>query len=176
MISKLIKTPRLNLIAATPALLIAELTSRWKLSAALNAIVPEDWPPGEYDRDAIEFFYERLMSGGKLVEGWYGWYAVKRSVASGDEALVASGGYFGPPDADGVVEIGYSVSENWRRCGIATEIVGALVENAFSRQAKTVIAHTHPDNLASINVLRRSGFVDRESVREGTVGFEFRRT
>jgi len=63
MISKLIKTPRLNLVAATPALLIAELTSRWKLGAALNAIVPEDWPPGEYDRDAIEFFYERLMSG-----------------------------------------------------------------------------------------------------------------
>jgi len=101
---------------------------------------------------------------------------VKRAVAGGEEALVASGGYFGPPDADGVVEIGYSVSENWRRCGFATEIVGALVENAFSRQAKTVIAHTHPDNLASINVLRRSGFVDRESVGKGTVGFEFRRT
>jgi len=176
MISKLIKTPRLNLIAATPELLIAELTSRWKLGAALNAIAPEDWPPGENDQDAIEFFYERLMSGGKLAEGWYGWYAVMRSVASGDEALVASVGYFGPPDADGVVEIGYSVSENWRRCGIATEIVGALVENAFSRQAKTVIAHTHPDNLPSINVLRRSGFVDRESIREGSVGFEFRRT
>ena len=47
--------------------------------------------------------------------------------------LVGAGGYFGPPDADGTVEIGYSVLPEWQRHGYATQMTEALVNNVFSR-------------------------------------------
>ena len=51
----IIATPRLELVAATPAVLRAELAGTAALAAALGATVPADWPPEFYDRDAIEY-------------------------------------------------------------------------------------------------------------------------
>ena len=45
--------------------------------------------------------------------------------------MVADGGYFGPPNEVGTLEIGYSVSAQWRKQGIATELVGVLVNHAW---------------------------------------------
>lgn len=67
-----IKTTRLTLVAATPELLCAELAGTDRIGAALEAGVPADWPPGEYDRAAIEFFLTRLTEGGPDAVGWYG--------------------------------------------------------------------------------------------------------
>jgi len=72
---------------------------------------------------------------------------------------VGAGGYFGPPDAGGTVEIGYSVVSGFRARGFAGEIVRALVEHAFSTSGvKRVIAHTQPENIGSVKVLERAGF------------------
>jgi hypothetical protein len=42
-------TPRLDLIPATLELLHAELESPGRLASEIGALVPEGWPPGEYD-------------------------------------------------------------------------------------------------------------------------------
>src|SRR6185503_12468520 len=106
---KILKSERLTLIASTLAYVRTELESPDQLATLLGAVVSTDWPTGEYDRNAMEFFRGRLEEGGEEVEGWYGWYAVRDADEEGPRALVGAGGYFGPPDAEGTVEVGYSV-------------------------------------------------------------------
>ena len=153
-----IRTDRLDLVAATLDHLDAELQSPSGLAGLLGACVPADWPPGEYDRQAIEFFRARLAED-RGSAGWYGWYAVLRSSECHGGAVIGAGGYFGPPAADGTVEIGYSVVPEFQCRGFATELVRALVRRAISTPGVTrVIAHTHRDNIASVKVLERCGF------------------
>lgn len=154
----LIRTPRLDLVAATLEHVEAELQSRAALSRLLGADVPPGWPPGEYDRAAQEFFRGRLVALGPAVVGWLTWYAVARAPTGARGTLVAGAGFLGPP-ASGSVEIGYSVVPAARGRGYATEAVGALVAFAFEHaEVDEVVAHTSDDNPASTRVLLRCGF------------------
>ena len=158
-IKKILQTPRLTLIASTLAHIRTELESPERLATLLNAEVSSAWPTGEYDRDAMEFFRARMEEGGEEVEGWYGWYALRVAGSEGPRALVGAGGYFGPPDTEGTVEIGYSVLPQWQRRGYASEMVQMLVEHAFMfANVKRIIAHTTEGNPTSIAVLLRCGF------------------
>jgi RimJ/RimL family protein N-acetyltransferase len=150
------------------------LESPEQLATLLDACVSPEWPTGEYDRDAMEFFRARLEEGGEEVEGWYGWYAVREADLECPRTLVGAGGYMGPPDAEGTVEIGYSVLPAWQRRGYASEIVDVLVEHAFTFAfVERVIAHTTKANPASISVLLRCGFHAEGAEREvGTLRFE----
>jgi len=163
-----IETTRLTLVVAGPELLRLELEGAAAVAAALSVTVPKDWPPGEYDRDALSFFLEQYAELGAEAEGWYAWYAIDRASAT----LVASAGYFGPPDLEGRVEIGYSVCAEWRRQGIATEVVKALVDHALTRGAGRIVAHTSSDNLASRGALDKNGFCSCASERDGMIAFE----
>ncbi|GAK57620.1 acetyltransferase, GNAT family protein [Candidatus Vecturithrix granuli] len=154
-----LSTQRLELIAATLEHLCAELDAPERLASPLNAQVAPGWPPGEYDRDAQEFFRDRLKEGGSAAIGWYSWYAVRRATPGQPPALVGAGGYFGPPGESGEIEIGFSVIPAWQALGYATEIARALVERAFADvHVNNVIAHTAPENLASRKVLEKCGF------------------
>jgi [ribosomal protein S5]-alanine N-acetyltransferase len=171
-------TERLTMIAATLEHVRTELETPEQLSTLLDAEVSPEWPTGEYDRDAMEFFRGRLEEGGRSVEGWYGWYAIRNADCERGRALVGAGGYFGPPDSEGLVEIGYSILPEWQRQGYASEIVQALVRHAFTfAQVKQVIAHTAEANAASIAVLVRCGFENKGAGQEaGTLRFECSRT
>lgn len=152
-------TRRLVLVAATPELLETELGDVAALGAALDAVVPPGWPPGEYDADAARCFRTRLLEGGDAARGWYGWYAIARAGRAEPATLVGSVGTFGPPSADGTVEIGYSVVESARGRGFATEMAHAITARALASPAvRTVVAETVEDNVASQRVLLRCGF------------------
>ncbi|GAB3687500.1 hypothetical protein GCM10027592_01100 [Spirosoma flavus] len=155
---------RLLFVAGTLTLLNLELTNRARFAQLLNVAIPTDWPPGEYDEDAMKFFLEQLSSGQEDAIGWYNWYVVTYPTPTTPATLVAVAGYFGPPSADGTIEIGYSVSDEWRRQGIATEIVGTLAVNAWQQpQVQRIIAHTLPTNEASIKALIKNGFYSIKS-------------
>ena len=154
-----IRTRRLTLYAATLEHIRTELENPAALTVLLGAEVSAAWPSGEYDRDAMEFFRSRFEEEGAEAEGWYGWYAVREGDHEGPRALVGAGGYLGPPDPSGVVEIGFSILSEWQRRGYASEIVEALVTHAFAQPGVTqVIAHTTVSNVASVAVLTRCGF------------------
>ncbi len=158
-ISMRLSTNRLELIAATLDHVCAELESAERLASLLKAYVEPGWPPGEYDRDAQEFFRDRLKEGGAAVIGWYGWYALRHGNADQAPVLVGAGGYFGPPSEEGVVEIGFSIMPAWQNNGYATELAEMLIKNAFTDgRVLKVIAHTTPTNLASRKVLEKCGF------------------
>jgi RimJ/RimL family protein N-acetyltransferase len=84
----------------------------------LGASIAENWPLGECDRDAMQFFMGKLQEGGTDAEGWYGWYAIRQATQTEPATLVGAGDYFGPPDQTGTVELGYSISEGWRGQGL----------------------------------------------------------
>lgn len=79
----------------------------------------------------------------------------------------------GPPDHEGVVELGYGIDETHRNRGYATEVVKAIVEFAAGKPGvRTVRAHTKLDNVASQRVLDKCGFVmlgKIEDLEDGTV-------
>jgi len=168
----------LQLVAATLNHVLAELESPERLASLLDADVDPGWPPGEYDRNAQEFFRDRLREGGAAVVGWYTWYAIRRGSHDQRSALVGAGGYIGPPNEDGEVEIGFSVVPRWQNRGYATEMAAFLVVRAFAdSRVQRVIAHTTSQNAASRRVLEKASFklssVDSES---GSICFEVRRS
>ena len=160
------------LVAATLEHIEAELRGSSSLQAILGATVPADWPPGEYDRSAVEYFRSRLLIEDLSSTGWLTWYALTRTSTGARDVLVAGAGFFGPP-SDGVVEIGYSVVSSAQRRGYATEIVTALCDFAFSHDdVRSVIAHTVPENVASWRALLRCGFAEAPlSSQPGTLEY-----
>ena len=61
---------------------------------------------------------------------------------------------------DGAVEIGYGIAESYEGHGYATEAVSAVTEWAARQEGiKCVEAEAEEDNLASLRVLEKSGFV-----------------
>jgi len=170
-----ITTKRLHLVAGNLDHCLAELESPERLGALLSTEVGPGWPPGEYDRDAQEFFRDCLQAGGADVVGWYGWYIIRREEPS---VLVGAGGFLGFPDEFGETEMGFSMVEKWRNQGYATEMTQALILNAFEDpNVLKVIAHTTPDNAGSCKVLTKSGMrqtgIDEES---GDLRFEIQRS
>jgi RimJ/RimL family protein N-acetyltransferase len=84
---------------------------------------------------------------------------VRRAEGESAAQLVGAGGYFGPPSADGTVEIGYSIVDEVCGEGYGTELAQALTNRALRHPGvRRVIAHVQADNVASHKVLKRAGF------------------
>ena len=143
-----------------------------------------DWLEALAERDAV--FEQRF--GITVVPGWVGFpealpYAVREAregdlgewgshlFFDDDGALVGFGGWKGRP-VDGVAELGYAVSPDRQRRGIATEVVRQLLERARAAGLQMVCAHTLAEPNASTKVLERCGFSfagDVTDPDEGTV-------
>lgn len=137
--------------------------------------MPDDWPPPLNDEDSLHYFTSRVSAQPDAV-GWYVWYFIRHDP---DEppVVLGNGGFKGPPSADGVVEVGYSLFPQYQHRGYATEAVGALVGWALSHDAvQSVIAETFPELTSSIAVLQRLGFTRTlESSAPAIIRFERRR-
>ncbi|MBN1825847.1 MAG: GNAT family N-acetyltransferase [Candidatus Eisenbacteria bacterium] len=155
MIPRTIRTKRLLLEPAGPEKVEAEMRGGEAFGGALRAAVPPGWPPEEL-RDALPVFAEGLRLRPDAI-GWYGWHWI---LPGGEgRALVGSGGFHGPPDREGSVEIGYGVAPVWRRRGFAAEGTAALLAWAFAHpEVRRVVAETESGNGPSIRVLEKNGF------------------
>jgi len=77
------------------------------------------------------------------------------------QVAVGRAGYHGPPDARGMVEVGYEVDPAYRRQGYARAALEALLERATREPDVRVMRATiRPDNVASRNLVSQYGFVD----------------
>jgi len=74
-------------------------------------------------------------------------------------SVIGAGGYKGPPDPMGMVEIAYGVVPSFQGQGYATEIARALCEYAVENGSVRLLrAHTMPEPNASTKVLKKNGF------------------
>lgn len=83
-----------------------------------------------------------------------GFGAVERATRT----MVGTAGFKGPPDADGMVEIGYGIAPAYQGQGYATEAASLLVGVARERAVRLIRAHTLPERNASCRVLEKCGF------------------
>jgi ribosomal-protein-alanine N-acetyltransferase len=81
-----------------------------------------------------------------------------RAVVAEPEAVVGHAGFHGPPDADGMVEIGYTILREHRRRGHARAAVLELLTYARQHGASTVRASVSPNNAPSLALARSMGF------------------
>lgn len=143
--------PRLDLVACDLALVEMILNDKPALAAALNATVPDDWPVSP----EVQPLFRDLLKDDPGAAGWLGYAAVLRS----ERVVVGDIGFLGPPDASGCVEIGYSVLAARRGRGYAVEMVEILTLWAFKDdRVHRIVAHTDPDNPASMRILEKNGF------------------
>ena len=76
------------------------------------------------------------------------------------DQVVGQAGYHGPPDRNGMVEVGYAVDPAFRRRGYARAAVQALIDRATHEpDVRTVRASVSPDNAASLALIAPFGFV-----------------
>ena len=74
---------------------------------------------------------------------------------------VGRAGYHGPPDGDGMVEVGYSIDPQYRRQGYARAALRALIERARHEPGvRTFRATISPDNAPSRDLVLSEGLVE----------------
>ncbi|HET7811396.1 MAG TPA: GNAT family N-acetyltransferase [Steroidobacteraceae bacterium] len=114
----------------------------------------ETMPP-EYRKEVSPEWLARLEASANI-DPWVHGFAIRHR---GSGVVIGTGGYTGPPDANGEVEIAYAIDEEHQGKGYATEAAGALVNFAYNHPAvRLVRAHTLPVANASTRVLTKCGF------------------
>ena len=159
MIPLITYTPRLTLVAASRALLIAELSKPQYFPVLLGAQLPAHWPPPEYDAEVQQHSLEQLTAGGREAAGWYGWYALLRAGAeTPTNTLIGSAGFHGPP-VDETAEIGFAVATDWQGRGLGAELVAGLVRHAADTEmVRYLTARIVPANTPARRTLEANGF------------------
>ena len=142
-----LNTPRLRLRPFTPA-------DATPLHSILNQpnimqFFPTNTPP---DMDRTQAIIERQLA--QWADYGLGWWAVTRS---GQSELIGWNGLQYLPDTD-EVEIGYLLSQRFWGQGLATEGARASLQFGFETLGlQQIIGLTHPDSIASQNVLKKCG-------------------
>jgi ribosomal-protein-alanine N-acetyltransferase len=124
-------------------------------SASTQAGIPlPEYFTGERD---VALWRMRLadIAANPEAEGWIARAAV--DVPGG--FVVGHAGFHGPPNEDGMVEVGYTVVPEYRRRGYARAMLAALLQRAASEPGVRVVrASISPDNAASLATIAGFGF------------------
>lgn len=159
-------TPRLRLISASADMLRAALRDDSELGGMLSARVAAEWT--EFGAPVFDYVLKQLEAHPEQ-QDWWTYFPVTRN----HPTLIGSGGYKGPPDEDGFVEIGYEIAPTYRNHGFATEMARTLIDHAFSHPGvQGILAHTLAEKNASVAVLSHSGFQKSDELpdeEEGTI-------
>jgi RimJ/RimL family protein N-acetyltransferase len=148
-----IETERLTLMVCDIETARAILAEGDALQRHLGCEVADEW--AGFGLEPYAWVIEQLEAN-PGTDLWWGYLPILKE----GNVLIGSGGFKGPPDKKGSVEIGYEIAPAYRSRGLATEMARALCRFAASQeQVKRVIAHTLPEENHSVKLLRRLGFV-----------------
>jgi ribosomal-protein-alanine N-acetyltransferase len=154
----------IELIPALPEFIKLLIANEYSHAGELmNIAVPDGWPN---DPDAIAGLAWHL----KAIERdpaellW----RIRLVVLRSTRTVIGSINLKGAPDEDGTVEIGWGISEEFRRRGIATKATEAVMEWAFSQHGvKRIIATIPEDNIGSERVAQKVGMNQTGEMKRG---------
>ncbi|MBC7947312.1 MAG: GNAT family N-acetyltransferase [Chitinophagaceae bacterium] len=162
-----IETERLRLLCCDKYTLEAIFDGDELLGAHLQITVPQRW--SQFGERAFRYTYDKVISANLSME-WWTYLPVFKNI----NTLVGTCGFKGAP-ANGMVEIGYEVAEEYRGQGLATEIAGALIRKAFEcADVRLVQAHTLAFHNASSAVLGKCGMTMVEEISDPEDGMLWR--
>jgi len=144
----------------SPDLMRALLAADWDTAGQLiGADIPAEWrgddwqwlgprpSQAEADASVIPWLPRVLLLRGTGERG------------RAEPVVVGDAGFHGPPDGGGRAEVGYRVVSPHRRHGYAEEAVRGLMSWASAGHGITRFRATiSPDNIASLNLIRKLGF------------------
>lgn len=123
--------------------------------AEIGASIPVDMA------DRLDAFLEFRIADLEIDETAQPWLgrAIVQTDADGTRRAIGSAGFHSPPGADGRVEVGYRVEPDYRRQGVASEVVRALFDwAAREHDVQRFRASVSPGNVASLAIIGRLGF------------------
>jgi len=145
-----ISTERLRLLPMPLPILTALLAGDPDAAAVtLGVRVPTEWPAEDTFLLGLR---ARQLAEEPSLAPW-----LLRAVVRGS-AMIGHIGFHDGPDADGAVEVGYSIDPPHRRQGYAAEALAAMLGWAAEHGATAVIASISPGNAASLALADRFGF------------------
>ncbi len=150
-----IRTERLELVSMSlpfmRALAAGDLATA---SREVDATLPADMA-----QDLASFLGYRIpmLTADPSSRPWLG-RSMVLTHPDGRREVIGTIGFHAPPDETGRVEIGYRVEPAFRRQGIVTECVRALLGWAEAQGIHRFRASVAPDNVASLAVVRSFGF------------------
>src|SRR5215467_5388589 len=151
----ILQTPRLDLLPATSEFLKLLIAEKYALAGALlDVTVPEGWPYEEAPRTGLSVHLAAIEED----PSEYLW-RIRLIVLRSTRTVIGSINLKGPPEKKGgTVEIGWGVSVEYRRQGIAREAAQAVIDWILSQpEVRRVIATIPDDNLASKELAKRLG-------------------
>ncbi|HUQ32515.1 MAG TPA: GNAT family N-acetyltransferase [Pyrinomonadaceae bacterium] len=150
----IIRTERIDLVPATPEfikLLVADEYVR--AGDLLNVVVPDSWPNDDDARAGLAFHLKAIQRNSAELH-----WRIRLIVLRTTRTIIGSINLKGLPDERGTVEVGWGVSPEYRRQGLAMEAAEAIIEWVCSQpEARRIIATIPADNPASIRVAERLG-------------------
>ena len=146
---------RISLLAHTPRHLRALLAGGDAYESAF-AISVADGVSGSLTSPEVSGSFLARLRDNAAADPWLDGFGI---VQSKEQRLIGLCGYIGPPDAEGVVEIAYSIAPGFEGQGYATEAARLLIDHAVaSGRVRRLRAHTLPEHNASTRVLKKCGF------------------
>ena len=149
----MIDTERLQLIPCDLQHFEAILNDQQKLASLLQVKLADDWLGFDAAQEAMQPGYQHLKSHPEIL-GWWTYLFVHKP----DQTLIGLGGFKGPVNKEGMVELGYAIAPAYRRRGLAIEATRGMIEYAFLHpEIMRIDAHTLPEKNASTGVLEKAG-------------------
>jgi RimJ/RimL family protein N-acetyltransferase len=149
---EVVLSPRLALIALPGPVIAEALDDRpGAFRDHVGVGYPDGWPSD--DRHVLELRRRQISEG--VDHRWL----LRAVVTRAEPAMVGRIGFHGPPDPDGMVEIGYRIGAAHRRRGFGFECAHRLIESAERLPHVTAVrASIAPDNVPSLRIAERLGF------------------
>jgi RimJ/RimL family protein N-acetyltransferase len=178
----LVRTPRLDL-PLMPALLLDALIAEDRSAMAKLAqyTIPDHFPSGTSEVDGELLRFLRLRREQLTRDpARYPW-SLRAIVLRAERRMIGFVNFHGAPGVNDVsapdaLELGWSVFAEDRRRGYATEAALALMDWATRVHGiRRFISATTPDNVPSLRVHEKLGFVRTGDVVDGEIIFELRR-
>jgi RimJ/RimL family protein N-acetyltransferase len=117
--------------------------------------------------EALRARYHRMVAGSPdPTVTWHNWVIQLRGEARLTGTVQATVAH---ADHETTTEIAWMVGTPWQGRGIATEAARALVAWLGKRPAQTIIAHIHPDHLASAAVATACGLEPTGTRHDGEI-------
>jgi RimJ/RimL family protein N-acetyltransferase len=161
MVGASITTERLELVVLGPAYLGSWLART--PTPDLGFENPEEFLAGA--EDLVRLRVDELTAKPEIAP-----WLVRAIVRRADRIAIGTVGFHAAPDVRGRVELGYEVLPAFRRRGYASEAAVAIVQWAAENGVRLVRASVSPENVASLAMIARMGFVhvgEQNDVEDG---------